>query len=451
LVLLELQFQVGNNGLAIFNPLDLEDLELDVNDFIKIEDQITGKYAILKVYMDESIERDTILGDPNILQRLGFQKGDIVEVEPFDCTLIPANEIIIEFATYDSNQAEFFKKENIRKLEEFLKSYFFTEITELFWPELNANLKITINEKFQPNIVYYFNENSCNITLKEQLKSMAFNAILLIDKSKSMTRRDIDLWGISNALENLKSALLNYKNIYLYPNLAKFIKTLENNEKKEKQVIYYQNNKLNFKTQIIGISRLDSVILSILLFFQLKISRGFGEKCAFVIYADEAKPISFNVNNLRKEYIEATEFSAKICDELINKIKDRNYMRYGNTNISNAIECCKKIALDFKNVENSNNPLMILLLTDGKPHPREIDNRRRLIRTVIELKDFLEGQNIPFVLYTLGIGNEHAMDEILLTQIAKNGNGEYHYVSNLQNLIKWYQELAENFIYRIKR
>jgi hypothetical protein len=40
--------------------------------------------------------------------------------------------------------------------------------------------------------------------------------------------------------------------------------------------------------------------------------------------------------------------------------------------------------------------------------------------------------------------------ESLLTRVAKAGNGEYHYVSNLKKLIEWYQDLADNFAYKIK-
>jgi hypothetical protein len=396
-----------------------------------------------------------MLGDPNILQKLGFQEGDIIEIEPFHGNVIPAKNATIEFSTYDSNQDEFFRDQNIKRLEKFLKSYYLTEITELFWPDFNANLRITINHSIpKENEIYHLNE-ACNVTLREQMKSMPFNAILLIDKSKSMTNKDVNLDGVSDVISDLKNTLFESGQNRSFSELYELVEELRTSKSDRKEIIREdRHGNLKKRIKVTGARRLDSVLLATLLFFQLKISRGFGEKCAFVIYADEAKPISFKDHNSRSEknYIEATEFNTEICNLLVRKIKDSDFMRYGNTNISSAIQYCKNIAHDFKFAENSNNPLMILLLTDGRPHPKEIDNQKRLIETIYSLKDYLKKYDIPFIIYTLGIGRERTMRraESLLTRVAKAGNGEYHYVSNLKKLIEWYQDLADNFAYKIK-
>ena len=183
------------------------------------------------------------------------------------------------------------------------------------------------------------------------------------------------------------------------------------------------------------------MLFATILFFQLKISRGFGEKVAFVLYADDAKPISFR----DKLFIEASEFNAEICNELTKTIKDSNFMRYGNTNISSGLSCCRDIAIDFKIKEKSKNPLMILLLTDGRPYPPSLDNNQRLIDSVYALKKDLSEYQIPFVLYTIGIGDAMREAEPLLIRVAKVGNGEFHNAISVKILIEWYQKLANNF------
>ncbi|MGQ4876078.1 MAG: vWA domain-containing protein [Promethearchaeia archaeon] len=448
MTLMEIFLQYGNEGMAIFNPDDLNDIGIKENDLIKIYEESSLDFVVLKAISNNKVQKDTLIADPNILSNLGIEDGFLVEVEPFSGIIKKAKKLTIEFSTIDSDPMEFFQKSSIEHLKDFLSNYYFSITSEIYWPEKNATLRVNIDNPIIGENELCIYSKDCEIKLMEQVQSMPFNAILLIDKSGSMNRRDVILNGIENVLEDLKNRLIdvnqNFNTSSFFPELRELFNRLSNkNSLKESYVKDSEGNWTVKKSK--GASRLDSVIFATLLFFQLKISRGFGEKCAFVIYADEAKPINFG----EKFYIEASEFTPQICNNLIKKIRDTSYLRYGNTNISSAIEICKKIALDFRENLGSKNPLMILLLTDGSPYPKELDNPKKLLKTISSLKETLDKYQIPFVIYAIGIGEVLNKSEDLLTHVAKEGNGEFHYVSRVDKLIHWYQTLANNFAYKI--
>jgi len=410
-----LKLQQGNDGYIILNPFDIEDLGVKNGSLLTIIDETSSNIAVLKSFISENVPRDVAFGDPNILENLGFQESGIVEINEFDGIVDLAQDIEVEFTSLDQDPKEMFLPKNQTRLVSFLEKYFYTEITELFWPEKNMNLRIKIKKpkNFQERI-YKIKLHDVNMKLRPETHSMPFNAILIIDKSRSMTRWDVKLQGAEAALEELSQKILgttNYgDNTTQYPNLAKWFSELRSALSSKKSGYDYLRN--SQKDIRIGARRIDSVLFSTLLFFQLKISRGYGEKCAFVLYSDEAKVIQIN----NKDYIEATEINPRICDELIRKVKDRSILRYGNTNISSAIRYCKRIALEYKKINN--NPLMILLLTDGSPHPPHLDSPGMVRQTVLELNKFLDDQGIPFVIYTIGIGDDRKQIEKLLEQAA---------------------------------
>ncbi|MHA1767813.1 MAG: vWA domain-containing protein [Promethearchaeota archaeon] len=451
---MEVRTQTGNNGKVIFHPEDISALELKGTRLIRIFEEDSFDYVVLELIIDERVPRYVILGDSNILSGIGIQDGSIVVVEPYFGPVRAAQKIIVEFSAIDANPHDFFQESSIKQLKEFLSNYFLNSVTNLYWPERYSNLWISVEEPKSIDQELYQYNASCEIELREQIQSMPFNAILLIDKSMSMTRRDVNLEGIDDTVKDLKNRLigdneLSYdpdrgRDIYTYPKLTELFNNLKIKEIKE-SFVQNSNNQWATRVRRVGASRLDSVIFATLLFFQLKISRGFGEKCAFVIYANEAKIVKLG----NKDFIDASAFNAQICDDLIKKIKNSNFLTYGNTNISSAIEICEQIALKYKYEEKSQNPLMILLLTDGRPYPKHLDNSERLLTTINNLKRKLGEHNIPFVLYAIGIGEAMAQAEALLKRVADEGNGAFHFAINVKELIKWYQTLANNFTYKI--
>ncbi|MHA1756433.1 MAG: hypothetical protein ACTSVV_06670 [Promethearchaeota archaeon] len=443
MTLIELTLQQGNDGLAILNSANVEGLDIADGSLIKICDEEQPGWTVLKAYISEESPTDMLIGDSNILEQMGFYESSIIEIEPYHGKIYDAEDVLIEFSSLDRDPKEMFYPENREKMRNFIQKYHFTELTELYWPEQNSTLRIQINSP-EINEGIFRIPDEITLKLRQKVQTMPFNAILLIDKSKSMSRKDVLLEGTEGVLDELwrrffGSSQYNLKNTP-YKDLMKWLNLLSKN--KLKRISY----NLRSNTQEItenSASRLDSVLLSTILFFQLKISRGFGEKCSFILYSDHAKIIQFNNTN----YIEATEFNADVCNQLIEKIKSRIIMPYGNTNISSSIAACKEVALEYKRLNG--NPLMILLLTDGTPFPPDIDTPPDVITSIVELKRFLEREQIPFVVYTIGIGDQAQISSDLLERVAKIGNGEFLFFSNIVKLTSWYQKLAKDFTYTI--
>ena len=444
MTLMEIKLQRGNNGYAVCNQGDLESTGIRDGQPVIISDEDKRSYAILRAHVSPDAPRDLIIGDQNILGNI-ISDGSLVEIERFTGQIVPVNKATIIFRTLDKDPTEMFQERTQQKLAAFLESYYLNASTTVYWPEYNTDLTIKITSPNQEvNQAYNFIRNRpVDIKLQEQAQKMPFNAILLIDRSGSMNHIDVDLSGVEGTVNDIKNTLMpdssqDYR--FKYPSLNRLLSKLLN----RRSQMYLATIGENGSQDSPDISRLDSVILATLLFFQQKISRGFGEKCSFVLYADEAKIIRLN----NKNYIEATQFTADICDELIRIIKDSNYLRYGNTNISSAIMKCLEIAKEYKKINN--NPVMILLLTDGTPAPKTLDDEKKLVNNVKRLKESLRQENIPFVLYAIGIGERSAVNLQLLQQITQISHGEEHFAKNVADLNEWYQRLAGNFAQSLK-
>ncbi|MHA1684240.1 MAG: vWA domain-containing protein [Promethearchaeota archaeon] len=431
MTLMQIQLQIGNEGWAVFNPVDVQDLDLQNGQLICIYDEDGFRYCVLKAYIDERAPRDVILGDRNALQYIGIENDSLVEFEPFTGTVIPVTNAVIEFNTLDTPAQEIFRPENQNKLIQFIEKYYFTPVVELYWPEFNTYLRVTIHgPALNPNQIYQINSAlNPTIRLQEQVQSMPFNAILLVDHSGSMNRHDVSLGGINDVIDSLEQSLLygldGGSRRWNYQALNKFLNDVKSDT--------------NPENAIQRTSRLNAVLLATLMFFQQKISRGMGEKCSFILYADDAAIVQVNHN----AYIDATEFNPDVCEQLISIIKSNTLMAYGKTNISAGLAYCEEIARVFKSING--NPLMILLLTDGKPSPRNLDNPRNVRAHATELKNSLRQAGIPFVMYTIGLGEREAIDQRLLQDIAEECHGEFHFAESSSTLIQWYERLAGSF------
>jgi hypothetical protein len=415
MTLMELQMQSDLNGYVYVNTADLGLIGCKSNDLIKIIDDDTKNFCILRIEGRVDLQNDILLGDANILEPLGFQENSFVEIELYNEPKVIVSEILVEFSTFDFDPKEMYTQETYKDLLNFISHYYLLNQTKLYWPEKSMNLGIYIN-KPQLNSMQHtvINPNSPpTIKLQEEIQKMAFNAILLIDKSRSMTTKDMKLANVSPVINQL---------------ITEFSGSLDSKSPFKKWLV-----SLNDYGDVM--SRLDSVILATIIYFQQKISRGYGEKCAFILYADEAKAIPIN----GKEIFEATEFSPTFCEQLYLTIrKDSSFIGYKSTNISGSLDAAKDIILNIS--KTNQNPIMILLLTDGGPS--NADSPSRVIYTSKILKTELDLAKIPCVMYTIGIGAARAQ---LMTDIAKIFNGEYLNVKDVQVLTQWYDRLAKNF------
>jgi hypothetical protein len=418
--------QNGIDGYVYVNPADYSLLNLSAS-VIRIKDDL-DHYAYLHIDKRPEVPMDSIYGDINILEENGFQNEEPVEIEPFNGNIQKVTKIDIEFSAIDRDVQELYLPQMQANLKKFLTSYYLVQDSLIWWSEENLKLHITVNQTTNSkDTIYTIDTNHLDIKLHEMVQKEPFNAILLIDKSHSMSNRDMSISDAADFISELKDRYLTQSNIVSFPDLDKYFKRV------------YKSMQLNSNTKD-QISRLESVILATIAFFQEKISRGYGEKCSFILYSDEAKIIQYK----NKNYIEASDFDANFCNFFIKTIKEANLLSYSNTNISAAIDLCFTIALEYKTLNK--NPLMILILTDGGPFPPEVDSPENVLNSIKKLKVKMNTEKIPFVFYTIGIGKA-AFDKNaeLLKDLASIGQGEFHKVKGVKDLINWYRDLAKTF------
>ena len=118
-------------------------------------------------------------------------------------------------------------------------------------------------------------------------------------------------------------------------------------------------------------------------------------------------------------------------------------LNQAQTNFTQALNCVED-GIDNLQFE-SKNPLMILLLTDGKPEPQMLDPPKKILQKISQMKEKIPQWKLNFIIYTIGIGNEKMVDKRLLSNISKKGNGEYKFADDFRDLTKWFEKLANNF------
>jgi hypothetical protein len=433
--LVEIAFQIGNDGQIVFNPIDSAELSIASNSLVKVMTEDRSGLAVLRAHVSDRSPRDKALADPNILTGIGINEGDMVELEPFVGMPLAATKVSIEFSMIDREPNEMYLEENKNMLLDFIESYLYMPQTELYWPRMNARLKVQIVEPVLKagEVAAIYRVQKPIISLREQISNMPFNAIMIIDKSRSMTWHDVKLDGADVKIKELQKILIPEEyDSSRYSGLHDLFARLLNPDNSP-----FMNGSAR------GVSRIDAVMLSMILYFQLKMARGFGEKCAFVIYADDPLAIDFN----GKEFIEASEFNAKTCDYLVRAIKDSSIMGYGKTIMSKAILKTIDIARAYQRINNR--PLMVLILTDGKPGPMPADSYEKVVQATTKLKETLKEEKIPFLIYTIGIGVESGVDVRTLDKVAKMTNGAFHFAKSVKDLSEWYEKLATNFTQNI--
>jgi hypothetical protein len=195
------------------------------------------------------------------------------------------------------------------------------------------------------------------------------------------------------------------------------------------------------------IKRIDATFISILLFFSQKISRGLGEKCGIVLYSGKANTFSYEDHKTIFDTNDYTNIS--IINYLNKEMKNPKSLSTNQTLFSPAIEELKVRIKRFS--EESDNPILILILTDGQPEPKKLDPPERIINEINEVMELAKRLNKQIVIYTLGIGEKGQVDNDLLSKIAEHGNGEYHFTKTFTELTEWFENLANEFSITLRK
>ncbi|MHA1756432.1 MAG: VWA domain-containing protein [Promethearchaeota archaeon] len=418
---------------AIINSNYCKEINMYDGDLIELVNEETGNkiYSILSVH--DSLPEDSIALGQNLMDNLGVIENETVSIFNCEKKVTRAKRIEIEYDSLDYDISRLKFDENFRlKMVDFLRNYYFNSIFEIFWPEENAKLLIKFPELNDTDPPFAISEFNDEIILKitQKTAAMPFNALLAIDCSGSMHKHDIKFSQMSNVLDELI-------NIY------------NGESPKHKLIIEYFNSlkpKFLIDPDSYKISRIDATIIAILMFFNQKISRGLGEKCSILLYSGRTK--SFDIND--KTIFDPSDMTnINLISELKTKIKNPTNLQLNFTIFNKVFAELKNKVDEYSKI--SENPILILLLTDGKPEPKDMDKEELIFDKVRELKNHAQAIDKQIVIYTLGIGDKENVDSKLLKKIANIGYGEYFFTTSLRDLSTWFENLAKEFSINLQK
>jgi hypothetical protein len=408
-IMLEVQSQPNLMGYALVSPRTQHTLSLVQENILAFEDELTGAIGAGKVDIAESVPDNTIIIDSEILEASGIGSFE-VKVYKNLRPIIPLQNISLGISPISGeNMWEIIStaRQNVASLKGWLANYVIFKGIKLRWNAVNIACSIlTTTPDLTGDILAQVNENTAINLSPTGL--VPFNAILIIDISRSMMARDVFVTNIAPAIEGIKAAMESRE-------IQEFLK--------------------HFKAGI-NIPRRISAAFAAVLFLSEKVGRGFGEKVSVIRFADEAQILPFG----NSYYMDSASGKKGVLEEAARMIVDRIGNSYGQaTNMSSAMDKAYQVLTEFDKMSpaGSNQPTMVVLLTDGIPTDSDAFLR--------SIKVFQENPNV--VIYIVGLGNP---DDELMNRAAQLCGGEYFKPEDAGELLIWYSKRARDLTVKMK-
>ncbi|MFX1287906.1 MAG: VWA domain-containing protein, partial [Promethearchaeota archaeon] len=407
-LMLEVQSQPNLMGYALVSPRTQHTLSLVQDNILAFEDELTGAIGAGKVEILESVPDNTIIIDSEILEASGIGSFE-VKVYKNLRPIIPLQNISLGISPISGeNMWEIIStaRQNVASLKSWLSNYVIFKGIKLRWNAVNIACSIlSTTPDLTGDILAQVNENTAINLSPTGL--VPFNAILIIDISRSMMARDVFVQNIAPAIEGIKAAMESRE-------IQEFLK--------------------HFKAGI-NIPRRISAAFAAVLFLSEKVGRGFGEKVSVIRFADEAQILPFG----NSYYMDSASGKKGVLEDAARMIVDRIGNSYGQaTNMSSAMEKAHQVLTEFDKMSPGNpQPTMIVLLTDGIP--TDSDSFLKSIRV------FQENPNV--VIYIVGLGNP---DDELMNRAAQLCGGEYFKPEDAGELLIWYSKRARDLTVKMK-
>jgi hypothetical protein len=398
------------DGFVVLSPEDAKELTPDMIGFLKLTSRMHKKPKIVKFEVGEDISSGEMRLSKELYDNLKIQT-ERVSVEIFQ-----EKPIVIDNATLavkplegtDPFQIVAALRKNLTRLQTLLQNYVITEGMTITWPKLNAEMRVDkIDPIKEPGQVSVFDFKQPKFLTLKPDGAVQFNTILIIDNSKSMIARDLEVRNIKKTVDNIKSAF--------------------NSDKLDNFLLQFKEGN--------NVKRQSGAIFAGLSYLSEKARIDMGELVSIVVFADEAKIM--NVDN--RPYVTTESRSKKsmnqLVDEMLFDIDDNIGV---STNMADAIEKCAEV---IENLPRSKKkmPIMIVLLTDG------FDTSQR-VKEAVEEK--LAG-NENIVLHAVGLGPYVNRKELI--EISALCGGEFFLPDNLGELLDWYTCRAKDLSVRISK
>ncbi|MFX0126482.1 MAG: hypothetical protein ACFFAE_22890, partial [Candidatus Hodarchaeota archaeon] len=260
---------VGNiEGRAYMHPANIEEVGIEEFDFIIMKTEYED-WGAVQILSSDEVERGTIAVDDSVLSSANISDGDNVEVESAKMSAgIKSIKLGIEpLAGQEVEEAILWIATEFEELSNILKNRPVFSGLQIAWEDCPiGSLTIRFLGSDPP-----IGEGEIGIvdpTGREveiniiPFTEMSFNAVLVLDVSGSMQKKDMKVKNISGALEGLKKGLEESDE------LNSFIDRFEEGKK---------------------VSRVDAAAMAIMLFMSLKIAKGWGEQVQLITFSGDVE------------------------------------------------------------------------------------------------------------------------------------------------------------------
>ena len=404
--MLEVQGQPNLEGFCQVSPRTQHTLNIQQQDVLQFKDELTGAIGAGKIQIIEKVPDNTIIIDSEILEASGIGSFE-VKVSKNQRQIIPLQSVSLGVSPISGeNMWEILSdaRQSIIALKRWLGNYVIFKGIKLRWQAVNIACSIIdcVPDLTGDILAEITNNTTVNLST---VGLVPFNAILIIDISRSMMARDVQVVNIAPAIEGIKAAMESRE-------IQEFLK--------------------NFKEGI-NIPRRISAAFAAVLFLSEKVGRGFGEKVSVIRFADEAQILPFGGGF----YMDSASGKKGVLEEAATMIVDRIGNAYGqSTAMGASMEQAKFVLNEFQRI-SPNQPTMVIMLTDGEPTDGDA-----FFNSIKELAD-----NPNVVVYIVGLGNPN---DALMSRAASLCGGEYFKPDNAGELLIWYSKRARDLTVKLK-
>ncbi|MFX1412406.1 MAG: VWA domain-containing protein [Promethearchaeota archaeon] len=405
-IMLEVQSQPNLLGYCLVSPRTQYTLSINQDDILAFEDELTGAIGAAKVEISEATPSNTIIIDSEILEASGIGSFEVKVYKNLRPVISLQNVALGINPISGENMWEIIStaRQNVESLKGWLSNYIIFKGIKLRWSSVNiaCSLLNTVPDLTGDIFAQITPNTAINLT---PTGLIPFNAILIIDISRSMMARDVFVTNIAPAIEGIKAAM----------------------ESREIQEFL-----VHFKPGV-NIPRRIAAAFAAVLFLSEKVGRGFGEKVSVIRFADEAQILPF----MDSFYMDSASGKKGVLEDAARMIVDRIGNAYGQaTNMGQAMAKAHQVLTEFDKM-NPDQPTMVVLLTDGVPTDGD-----DFFKTI---KLFAENPNV--VIYIVGLGNP---ERELMIRAASLCGGEYFEPEDAGELLIWYSKRARDLTVKLK-
>ncbi len=413
------------DGRAYLHPKDLESANIDPFDYVQFTNEFED-WGACQVLASDEVEQGSIAVDASVLDGANVGDGDHVEITKAEVAeAMGSLKLGVEpMAGQTPEECILFIAENWENFAGKLRNRPMFNGLVIGWTDAECGaIKIRFlesNPKLKDQTIGIIDPSGREVEIDiVPSTEMSFNAVLVLDVSGSMGRKDMLVKNIAGAVEGLKRGLVDS------PELSAILDEFQDGKK---------------------VSRVKAAALATMLFLSLKISKGWGEQV--VVYSFAADVDQFKIEDPKKgesSVISCVGETKKAgIEAILEYVVAKCSAESGLTYLSGAMkEGYDSIEFFEPNpATGKRNPTMIVVLTDGVPNK----GNGLGVNPIPIVKEYA-AKYPDSVLYTIGLGEA---DHLLLKAIAEIGRGSNLPASDLGELWKYYDSLAQNFQMAIK-